>query len=110
MYTLQCTRTEELEIWMGEFFEIDEHHSKYAEICFPSWVHQNFTKGSFISRDDDKICDKIEKARIFETKEQALKYLRNRINIVSEIDKHSVTSFASVKALFDIVPITIVRR
>ena len=110
MYALQCTRDEELELYMGEFFCPDKHHPVYAEICFPSWLHQSFTKGSFIARDDDKICDRdINKARIFETKKQAVEYLRSKVQIDTEVDEHLDTSLAAAKRLFDIVPIYIVK-
>lgn len=109
MYALQCTRTEEIELWTGEFFVINEHHPQYAEICFPSWVHLTVTKGTFISRNDDKICDGINKAQIFETKKDALHYLRTKVQIDNDVDERLNTSLAAVKKLFDIVQITIVR-
>lgn len=110
MYALQCMRDEDLEIWMGDFLHINKDNHLYVEIGMPDWYAETFTKGSFISRNGDKICDsKIDKARIFETKREARDFLKERISINSEVDKYLSTSFAAACRLFDIVPITIVR-
>ncbi len=110
MYALQCTRDEDLEIWMGDFLQVSKTNHRYAEIGMPDWYAETFTKGSFISRHSSKICDdKIDKARIFETKREARDFLKERISINSEVDKLLSTSFAATCRLFDIVSIAIVR-
>lgn len=110
MYALQCTRNEEVVLLMGECFVIDEHHPGHAEINFPEWLYQKFTKDSFIARDDDKICDGINKARIFETKTAAVDYLRSKVQKFSMVADDGALNMplAWSKALFNIVPIAIV--